>query len=112
MKARLNAMKLSDLERIHDSPESWVLGVIYFSRRDPRLVVRKRIGSLGWTLNFARPLAIPFLLGTLGFIWVSLATLAELDVSKSVKWVVTSVVLFVTLAIWAWVARSGRPVDP
>lgn len=101
-------MKLSDLEAIHGSPESWVLGVIYFSHRDPRLVVRKRIGALGWTLNFARPLAIPFLLGTLGFIWMLVSSLAEFDLSKTTKWAITSVVLGVVIAIWAWLAKPER----
>jgi uncharacterized membrane protein len=30
-------------------------GVIYFNRKDTRLMVPKRYPSLGWTLNFANP---------------------------------------------------------
>lgn len=34
----------------------WVVGVLYVNRNDPRLFVEKRSG-LGWTLNFAHPIA-------------------------------------------------------
>ena len=39
----------------------WYLGQIYFNRDDKRIIVRKKHGY-GWTLNFARPLAIPILI--------------------------------------------------
>ncbi len=41
-----------------NNPDNWSrmawLG-LYFSKRDPRLFVRKPMPALGWTLNFARP---------------------------------------------------------
>lgn len=36
---------------------------LYFSKRDPRLFVRKPLTALGWTLNFARPGAAVVFLG-------------------------------------------------
>lgn len=39
----------------------WYLGQIYINPDDPRIIVRKRT-RLGWTMNFARPMAIPALL--------------------------------------------------
>jgi uncharacterized membrane protein len=33
----------------------WKLGVFYFNRDDPAVVIEKRFG-LGYTLNFARPI--------------------------------------------------------
>jgi hypothetical protein len=44
----------------HCDPRNWKLGVFYFCRADHRIVVPKRLKGLGWTLNFARPLALPF----------------------------------------------------
>ena len=35
-------------------PGNWK-GLIYFNRKDPRLLVPKLYPSLGWTLNFANP---------------------------------------------------------
>lgn len=58
-----------------DDDKYWKLGQFYFNREDPALFLEKRFG-VGWTINFARPLAwliflaiialafaIPFLLG-------------------------------------------------
>ena len=36
----------------NDNPNHWRLGIFYFNRQDPRLLVPKRRG-FGWTLNFA-----------------------------------------------------------
>ena len=33
----------------------WKWGIFYFNPADSRIFVPKRIESLGWTLNFARP---------------------------------------------------------
>ncbi len=40
----------------------WHLYGFYFNREDPRIIVPKRWRSMGWTMNFARPMAIPLLL--------------------------------------------------
>ncbi|MEN2768276.1 DUF1648 domain-containing protein [Ornithinibacillus xuwenensis] len=58
-----------------DDDKYWKLGQFYFNKNDPALFLEKRFG-VGWTINFARPLAwiiflmiillaagIPFLLG-------------------------------------------------
>lgn len=54
-------MDRTTLDHLHADPAHWKLGVFYFCREDARLLVPKRIAGLGWTLNFARPLAIPLL---------------------------------------------------
>ena len=41
--------------------KSWRWWVVYFNRQDSRLFLPKRSG-LGWTINFAQPLAIVLLL--------------------------------------------------
>ena len=107
----MTAMKSSELDQLHKSPASWALGVIYFSPRDPRLLVRKRIASLGWTLNFARPLAIPLLIGTIGSLWAGLSVLADSDLSNSVKWAGALGLLAALIVTWAWLANPRRYVD-
>ena len=48
-------MPSSDL---HTNPEHWsASGGIYFCRQDARFLVPKRNPWLGWTINFAHPLA-------------------------------------------------------
>ena len=56
-------------------PANWKLGIFYFCRADLRMIVPKRIRGLGWTLNFARPLAVPFL----GFILAVVYGVLELS---------------------------------
>lgn len=38
-----------------DEDEHWIIGQIYFNRKDPTIFVEKRFG-VGWTVNFARPI--------------------------------------------------------
>ncbi|WP_347862069.1 DUF5808 domain-containing protein [Salimicrobium sp. PL1-032A] len=45
-----------------DDDRYWKLGQIYFNPDDPSIFLEKRFG-VGWTVNFARPLAWGFLLG-------------------------------------------------
>jgi len=43
-------------------PSKYKWGFIYFNPEDDNLIVRKSNPILGWTLNFAKPLAYVFLL--------------------------------------------------
>ncbi len=48
-------------QKWHDDPNNWKLGFIYFNKDDMRLFPPKRIGLMGWTVNFAQPFAYVFL---------------------------------------------------
>jgi hypothetical protein len=54
------ALTREELDQLWSNPDNWT--VVYHCREDPRVIVPKRRPSLGWTLNFAHPLAIPALL--------------------------------------------------
>ncbi len=56
-------------DHFRTDPANWKLGIFYFCRADRRIIVPKRVRALGWTLNFARPLAVPFLLFLLAFVY-------------------------------------------
>jgi hypothetical protein len=58
---------------LHDDPANWKWGIFYFCRQDQRIIVPKRIRGLGWTINFARPSALLWLLAMLLFIYGTLA---------------------------------------
>ena len=45
----------------HDDPKNWKLGFIYFNKDDKRWFTPKRLGLMGWTVNFAQPFAYVFL---------------------------------------------------
>lgn len=68
-------MSTSAFDRHYFDSNNWKLGFIYFCREDQRIFVPKRIRGLGWTLNFARPLAVP----ALGFILAVVYGVLELS---------------------------------
>lgn len=51
-----------------DNLNCWKWGIFYFNPGDSRIFVPKRIASLGWTLNFARPGSLLLLAGILLFV--------------------------------------------
>ena len=73
-------MSASAFDRHYFDSNNWKLGFIYFCRADQRIFVPKRIRGLGWTLNFARPLAVP----SLGFILAVVYGVLELSRSFGV----------------------------
>jgi uncharacterized membrane protein len=67
---KMEAEKKPDQEtydKWHSDPENWKLGVFYFNKKDKRMFPPKRIGWMGWTINFANPVSY---LGLLGLIIV------------------------------------------
>ncbi|MFZ3591126.1 DUF1648 domain-containing protein [Bacillus sp. DJP31] len=45
-----------------DDDKYWKFGQVYFNKNDPSLFLEKRFG-IGWTINYARPVALLILLG-------------------------------------------------
>lgn len=58
--------------KIMDDDAKWVLGLFYYNPGDPSVFVEKRAG-IGYTLNYARPLAWIFTVGIAVFVIVVLA---------------------------------------
>lgn len=50
-----------------NDPENYKWGLFYFNPDDLRAVVPKRNRRMGWTLNFAQPLAWVIILGIIAF---------------------------------------------
>jgi len=59
----------SSTQPINDDSH-WKLGGIYYNPQDPSIWIEKRMG-IGWTVNFARPMAWVFLLAILAIIIVA-----------------------------------------
>lgn len=53
------------MDAMHKDPKNWK-GLFYVNRKDPRIVVPKRVQGLGWTFNLAHPLAWLILLALVG----------------------------------------------
>lgn len=58
------------------SPSSWKFRIIYFSKEDPRIIVPKRTG-FGYTVNFAKPLAVPAMLAMILPVFAAKALFAK-----------------------------------
>lgn len=56
------------LERWHTDPANWKLGIFYYNKEDRRLLPPKRIGWMGWTVNFANPWSVVVFILLIGII--------------------------------------------
>jgi hypothetical protein len=52
-------MTRQELETLWKDPSNRKWGIFYYCKADPRVVVPKRPKWMGWTVNAARPSAIP-----------------------------------------------------
>ena len=65
-------MRPDEIEACWKDPHNRKWGV-YYCKTDPRVIVPRHWKWMGWTLNFARPSAIPVLLGVVALIGLPLA---------------------------------------
>lgn len=100
-------MRYTDLVALQADPKHWHLLFFYFAPADLRIVVKKRIG-IGWTLNFARPLAIPFLIGLLAAIYASIDFLSRFNLPESVQWFALFGIIVLITGICSWMANPRR----
>ena len=55
-------MTRQEIETCWKDPRNRKWGVFYYCKADPRVIVPKRLKWMGWTVNAARPSAIPVVL--------------------------------------------------
>lgn len=85
-------MTKEELETLWRDKSNWRGGIIYYCKKDPRLVVPKRVKWLGWTMNCVHPRAI----GIIVFIFVTV--LLPFIVESKLN-IATPLVVNVTLAV-------------
>jgi Family of unknown function (DUF5808) len=54
-----NKLPRGTLDRLWSDPDNWIGLGIYYCKDDPRVIVPKRMKSLGWSMNFANPWVWP-----------------------------------------------------
>lgn len=101
-------MTLEDIHALHRDPANWHFVFIYFAPGDPRIVVKKRLGITGWTLNFARPLAVPFLAALIAFVYAYVALVSRLDLSESSIWFAILLLIVFIFALCGWMSNPRR----
>ncbi|MCJ7692772.1 MAG: DUF5808 domain-containing protein [Sedimentisphaerales bacterium] len=58
-------MAENEIHKLWKNPKNWRFFLFYYCKADPRIIVPRRLRIFGWTLNLARPLAIPTLILTI-----------------------------------------------
>jgi len=102
-------LEVDALNALHENPDHWHLIFFYFAAEDPRIVVKKRHG-VGWTLNFARPAAIPFLVALIAAAYGYLEIMSRLEISQSGQWACVFLLLFMIVGLCGWMANPRRLV--
>ena len=103
-------MTHADLARFHSDPAHWKLGIFYFCRSDPRILVPKRIPGLGWTLNFGRPMAVPFFLSIIALIPCAAALARSLGAGSETRFIIVLLVVAGILALFHRLSRSPAKI--
>ncbi len=61
-------------ERWRKDPNNWICGIFYFNKEDKRIFPPKKIEWMGWTINFANPKSVLYMIGFILF-FIFLTTL-------------------------------------
>lgn len=101
-------MNAEDLNALHRNPENWRLCFFYYAPEDPRIVVRKRLGFLGWTLNFARPMAIPFLAGLIATGFGYMELVSRIGLSETGQWGGVFLMIVWIVSLCGWLSNPRR----
>jgi hypothetical protein len=93
---------------MHQNPGHWHLIFLYIAPEDPRIVVRKRLGIMGWTLNFARPMAIPFLVALIAGSYGYIQILGRMKLTDPGKWAGVFLLLALIVSLCGWMSDPRR----
>ncbi|MDF7802037.1 DUF5808 domain-containing protein [Pontiellaceae bacterium B1224] len=86
----------------------WYLSIFYINPDDPRMIVKRKSG-LGWTLNLAKPLAIPVLLLQIAFIYAPFKALEYFDINPGGYHVLAGIIVFMCLiTFWNWMSNPAH----
>jgi len=85
----------------------WHAFFFYFNREDPRIIIPKRIRSMGWTVNFARPMAIPLTLIIIAIVLAPFKALEYYEIKSGGAYILTFIAVFIGL-----IAFCSRMSDP
>lgn len=95
-----------------DGAGCWYFYFVYFNPKDPRVIVSKRQNHLGWTLNLARPMAIPSLLLMIAFMLAPSAVFSHYGIQPNGIYALTMIAEIVALiAFCSWRANPARYLD-
>jgi Family of unknown function (DUF5808) len=100
-------MTREELEDCWKDPQNRKWGV-YYCKADPRVIVPKRFKGLGWTINAARPSAIPLALLSLTILAVPVLIVRALDGGNAVVFLTVVASIAVVCLLCAYLSSSKR----
>ena len=100
-------MTREELEACWKDPQNRKWGV-YYCKADPRVIVPKSLKGLGWTINFARPSAIPVGLLTLAIVVVPTLFVRAWDGGLGVVLATLLISTAVVCLICAYLSSTNR----
>jgi hypothetical protein len=87
----------------------WYACFFYFNKGDPRIIVPKRIRSMGWTINWARPMAIPLSLMSIAVVLAPFKVLEHYDIKSGGAYILTSIAVLIGLITFcSWMSNPSR----
>ena len=89
-------------------PKNHKWGLIYYCKADPRAIVPKRYKWMGWTVNFARPSAIPVLGLVLAVLVFPIGILTAKGAATSIVLVTGGAALAVLCLVCAWLSSRTK----
>ena len=88
---------------------SWRFLFVYFNPDDPRIIVPKRVHALGWTINVARPMAVPMMLLMIVAALIPFKILSLCGVHSREAHYITVLVEIIALVLFcSWMSNPSR----
>ena len=106
-KSKGKTMRPDEIEACWKDPHSYKCGV-YYCKTDPRVIVPRRFKWMGWTINFARPSAIPVLLGMVALMVVPVGVVRASGGGTVVSYFTTAASIAVVCLLSAYLSSSTR----
>ena len=100
-------MTRDEIEACWKDPRNRKWGV-YYCKADPRVIVPKHPKWMGWTVNAARPGAIPVLLLLVALLVVPIFTAAAMGARTAVVLATTVAAVAVLCLLCAWLSARTK----
>ena len=97
-----------EIEARWRDPGNQKWGLIYYCKADPRAIVPRRLKWMGWTLNFARPSAIPWVGLVIAVLAVPIRILTAKGAATSIVLVTYGAALAVVCLLCAYLSSRTK----
>lgn len=101
-------MTPEEIEACWRDPANYKWGLIYYCKADPRAIVPRRLKWMGWTVNFARPGALPLTLLLIALVAVPVFIVRALKAGIGIELVTAGAAITTLCLICARLSSSKK----